>query len=200
MAAEVVVFGHSFIRRLERYSNGPNGWLNLGFDQSDLNLRFLGMSGGTLRRGRKCILSAPFLRKLDSYHPRVVFIQAGGNDLSSKDCCPYELARDLVSAAEYLITGHGVRHVIIGQLLRRFSARCPPDYNVKVVEVNDHAKRMVARSSACNNISFWHHRGFWRDTGVLLDADGTHPNSTGMRKYARSVRAAIGVTRKQGVF
>ena len=113
----------------------------------------------------------------------MVFLQIGGNDLSSVDCSVATLSSNIVSAAEYLICGHGVKHVVIGQLLPRFSARCRSDYNERVIDVNKMVEHKVARST--ESVSFWHHRGFWRDPTALLADDGVHVNDLGMVKYAK---------------
>ena len=198
MAAEIAIFGHSFICHLARYIHCTGGWPNMGFVSSAVRLSFLGLNGGTLHRGNRCILNRPNLARLDAIRPRVVFMQAGGNDLSSAECSPERLAAGILSAAEYLITGHGVHHVIIGQLLPRFSSRCRPDYNEKVTEVNNRVCKMAADSAL--NVTFWHHRGFFREPKSLIAGDGTHLNTHGMRKYARSVRAAIILAKKRGSF
>ena len=121
MTAEIVIVGHSFICHLAPYIDGTGGWPNMGFVSSAVRLRFLGLSDGTLRRRNRCILNRPNLARLDAIRPRVVFMQAGGYDLSSAECSPERLVAGILSAPEYRITGHGVHHVIIGQLLPRFS-------------------------------------------------------------------------------
>ena len=192
MAAEVVVFGHSFVNHLGRYAKS---WPNLGLDPARFHVSFLGVSDGKVCRGEKCVMNRWNLERLDAICQRLVFLQIGGNDLSSVDCSVATLSSNIVSAAEYLICGHGVKHVMIGQLLPRFSARCRSDYKERVIDVNKMVEHKVAMST--ESVSFWHQRGFWRNPTALLDDDGVHVNNLGMVKYTKNVRAAIGLAWKQ---
>ena len=194
MACRVLVLGHSFVWRLEHFSQSED-WLNLGFDVTDIDLRFIGIGGGTIRRGPKCIVNRDHLDAINVVQPHAVYLQIGGNDLSNKNCNPLSLLKDIMAYAEFLIQGYGVRHVIIGQLLPRFSQRCPSDYNQKVFSVNTDLVRLCSLS---DSVSFWHHRGFGKDTKMLIDGDGVHLNRKGLLKYAKSVRASIGITKARG--
>lgn len=191
-ARRVLILGHSFVRRLEDFSQSEEGWLNLGFDVTDIDLSFIGIGGGTIRRGTKCIVNKGHMDAINVIQPHAIYLQIGGNDLSNYDCKPATLSKDIMAYADFLLQGYGVQHVIIGQLLPRFSRRCPSDYNQKVIEVNSELIRLCSQSC---DVSFWHHRGFWKDTRLLIDRDGVHLNKRGLLKYAKSVRASIGISK-----
>ena len=186
MIRRVLVFGHSFIHRLESFTfkNCESGWFNLGLD---VQIEFLGLGGC---QGPKCVQKQEFMTIIESYKPTTFFLQVGGNDLSHENN-PNKLARDIISFADYVITCYDVHHVIIGQLLPRYSEKPEMNYNNKVVDVNKH---LAVLSADRNDITYWRHRGLWKDTQRLLLQDKVHLNTEGMHIYAKCVRAAVGST------
>ena len=81
MPRQVLVYGHSFIDRLDRFTSASkNGWLNLGLDGTELQSRCYGVPGGTVNAGPKSLQR--HTRIVESYMPDAVFLQIGGNDLS----------------------------------------------------------------------------------------------------------------------
>ncbi|CAC5376961.1 unnamed protein product [Mytilus coruscus] len=120
MVHRVLIFGHSFVHRLESflYENRAEGRYNLGFDGTKIQVEFAGLGGSTLRPGRKSIQKAEFMHVFHTFKPDSVLIQIGGNDLTSERK-PEKLARDIASFCDYIITVYGVSHVIVGQLLPR---------------------------------------------------------------------------------
>ena len=60
-----------------------------------------------------------------------LFLQIGGSNLSREDI-PEKLVRDIVAFFNYVITVYNIDHVIIGQLLPRYSERSGSNYNDKV--------------------------------------------------------------------
>lgn len=195
MVQKVLVFGHSFVHRLESftYENRSLGWYNLGFDGTEIQVEFMGIGGGTLRPGPKCIQREDYMQVFNSFNPQSVFLQIGGNDLSREDI-PEKLVRDIVAFSNYVITVYNVHHVIIGQLLPRYSERSGSNYNDKVYKVN---KQLKAALKNKNNITYWEHRGMWKDTANLMCPDLVHLNKSGMEIYAKSVRAAVGSDKRR---
>ena len=55
MVHRVLIFGHSFVHRLDSflYENRGLGWYNLGFDGTEIQVEFFGLGGGTLHPGLK---------------------------------------------------------------------------------------------------------------------------------------------------
>ena len=194
MALRVLILGHSFVRRLEEFSQSEPEWLNLGFDVTKIDVSFIGIGGGTIRGGTKCIINKGHMTAIHNIQPHIVYLQIGGNDLCDFDCKSLTLSQDIMSYAEFLLQGYGVQHVVVGQLLPRFSRRCPADYNYKVCQVNNELIKLCASAS---NVTFWHHRGFWNDAQSLIGNDGVHLNQRGLLKYSKSVRAGVGVTNKR---
>ena len=190
MVRRALVFGHSFVHRLESFvhDNSNRGWLNLGLDGTDVQVEFFGLGGGTLRPGPKCVQRQEFTDIIANYNPHCVFLQIGGNNLYAEPE-PHKLARDMIVFADYIINCYQVNHVVIGQLLPRYSGSSEVNYNSKVVEVNKTLRHNLQYRA---DITYWEHRGLWKNTPALLLRDKVHLNDEGMEKYAKSVRAAVG--------
>ncbi|XP_061187523.1 uncharacterized protein LOC133195650 [Saccostrea echinata] len=184
-AMNVFVIGHSYIRRLKEYCV-QKGTENLGLDPKQYHVTFRGKGGLKLS---KCDSRSEFLC-FDTV-PDVVFLQIGENDISTSTNSR-KLAMDIISVAQYLRDGVGVKLIIIGQLIRRMQFASCRDFNATVVEINLHVKQM---SDPLCGIHYWGHRGFWNDL-QYLGPDGVHLLCTPtedqpMRKYRRSVRNAV---------
>ncbi|XP_076070129.1 uncharacterized protein LOC143041880 isoform X1 [Mytilus galloprovincialis] len=145
MVHTVLIFGHSFVRRLNSflYRNREFGCYILGFDGTEIQVEFASLGGGTLRPGPKCIQKEHFMHIFHTFKPNTVFMQIGGNDLTQENY-PDKLARDIVSFADYVITVYGVSHVVIGQLLPRYSGSSGHDYNEKMPTQRSRVRRRVA--------------------------------------------------------
>ena len=197
----LMIMGHSFVRRLEDYTlNADEGYpdmFNLGFDGTKLQVYFIGQGGSILRKGQKSI------QKKVSYITNTtdcILLQIGGNDLSDPLCNASSLATDIMSFASFLTEAYtSVNHVIIGQLLRRYSKRNTADYNDNIIYIYGKCKinTLVENDP---NVSFWHHRGFWKNTKELMMEDGVHLNAYGMKQYAKSIQVAIGSGFKKNMF
>jgi len=125
----------------------------------------------------------PDLFDLSNSTVTIVYLQIGGNDLSTQSA--EKTATDIVSFANFL--SQDVRIIVIGQLLFRNPKKVGEHYNRKVTECNNCIQGLVQDQP---HLIFWHHRGFWKDQSHL-HADGTHLNQQGMIKYHRSVRTAV---------
>ena len=188
---QICLMGHSFVKRLEDYTlNSDEGYpemFNLGFDGTKLQMYYIGQGGSIVRKGHKSIQKkvSEITNATDC-----IFLQIGGNDLSDPLCTASSLATDILSFASFLTEAYtSVNQVIIRQFLRRYSKRNPVDYNDKVYAVNAKLNTLVENNP---NVSFWQHRGFWKNTQELMLKDGVHLNELGMKKYAKSVHVAIG--------
>jgi hypothetical protein len=102
------------------YDNRSLGWYNLGVDGTEIQVEFVGIGGGTLRPGPKCIRRENCMHIINSFNPHSIFLQIGGNDLSRKNI-PEKLVRYIIAFIDYVITAYNIGHVIIGQLLPRYS-------------------------------------------------------------------------------
>ncbi|OWF40665.1 hypothetical protein KP79_PYT09877 [Mizuhopecten yessoensis] len=104
--ANVVVIGHSFVKRLDRALEGS--WTNLGFhdDPTNIVVSFVGKSGGRLPD----VYVREVTDRLREQIADLVLLQIGGNDL---DCARIEDAKDsivnnLLSIVEWLASGLSV--------------------------------------------------------------------------------------------
>ncbi|XP_062593187.1 uncharacterized protein LOC134254668 [Saccostrea cucullata] len=180
----VVIIGHSFIRRLQDFIARNTENDNLRLYSHLFDVQFLSEGGLTVDR----MARGPKFTTFDP-PPQIVFLQIGGNDLDNTHLAAETLVRKIQSYVNYLVLGCGVRHVVIGQILRRNRRG---DYNSRVVEANCCLKNWA---SSLDNITFHHHHGFWKDLS-FLSADGVHircsrTDSSQMRKYLQSVKRAV---------
>jgi hypothetical protein len=67
------------------YDNRSLGWYNLGVDGSEIQVEFVGIGGDTIRPGPKCIRRENYMHIINSFNPRSIFLQIGGNDLSREN-------------------------------------------------------------------------------------------------------------------
>nr|XP_034307428.1 uncharacterized protein LOC117680629 isoform X4 [Crassostrea gigas] len=181
----VCVIGHSYIRRLRDYGMQTETD-NLNLDPEVFKVSFRGKGG--LRLNKRVFRSE--ILHFDSI-PDVVFLQIGENDIC-ENTNSEKLARDIISVGQYLRDGVGVKVVIIGQLIRRMQFASCQNFNVFVVQTNEHLKRFA---EPLGGIYFWGHRGFWKDFHYL-GPDGVHLLCTPaedqpMRKFRRSIRNAV---------
>ncbi|KAK6196336.1 hypothetical protein SNE40_001579 [Patella caerulea] len=201
MVLKVLVFGHSYVRRLENFcAENYLQWLNVGLDGTEIQVDFHGIGGGTVCNGAKSIKNHSQTSILNSNYYDCVFLQIGGNDLSSKNKStdPCKLAKDIFHFSNYLFYSFNVKHIIIGQLLSRSKLNCPTGYNDKIHVVNNKIRALTAD---VKHITFWTHRGFWQNPESLIcDKDGVHLNGSGMSKYAKSVHSAIAITHRRGFY
>jgi lysophospholipase L1-like esterase len=179
---KVCVIGHSYVARLRDYVNASQENRNLKLNSDTYSVEFRAQGGLTFSRLSRC-------PELLNFHspPDMCFVQMGGNDLCHRD--PETVCRDIISYAQYLKDGVGVRNVVVGQLLRRREWASRPDYNKDVITVN---KILKERTQELEGIHFWSHRGFWADLSHL-GRDGVHLNTstTHMKKYLHSIRIAV---------
>jgi lysophospholipase L1-like esterase len=86
MPRRVLVFGHSFVRKLEEFviENQYRGWFNLPFDFRDIEAQLFGISGSTVLTGPKSMQNTTNMNIISSYNPDTIYLQVGGNDI--KNC------------------------------------------------------------------------------------------------------------------
>ena len=182
--SEVVILGHSFVVKLQKYAHSE--WENLKLDPSQVKVHFNGIPGGTFTEFR----SKDFTKCLKASRIKYAICEIGGNDLDSKFRSETEVARSILSYAEFLHHGFGIEKVAVNQLLFRFKTRhiSVPDYNKRVIEVNK-AVKLAAKDASW--LTYWKHKGLKNSTTYPYNDDGVHLNAFGMTKYVRSVRGAV---------
>lgn len=183
----VVLFGHSFIRRLGRFADSCDKYYNLRLDNKEFNVSFRAQGGLTFKR----LFRNRETSRLVSFEstPDIIFLQIGGNDASSHNRSASQIAADIFSLALYFVEGLQIRSVIIGQLVPRCENATFEGYNKKITVINNLVQEKIEEEKLVN-IKFWHHRGFWTTTD-FLGFDGVHLNHFGIRRYFKSVRSSI---------
>ena len=183
MPSRVVVLGHSFVSRFQRFCN-EQGIFSLGLDSSCFDVEYLGYGGLSLMQKRRLHSQDSKLTGSD-----LVILDIGSNDLSTASYLPEQFALDLMSYASFLVIGLGVSRVAILQQLCR--ERLPfQDYNDHIVRSNNAVQTLVQTSDL--PVVFWKHRGMWNCHLSVLGSDGIHlSNDIGNPKYLRSLRDCV---------
>ena len=178
----VLLFGHSFIKRLGQFMENDNVCFNIPC----VNVYLKGYGGLKLKddsHGR--------LHKNDARFSRsdIVVLDIGSNDLCDPFYDPATFVRDYISYAQYLHFGLDVQCVVLCQLLPR---KTVPDqgYNDRVVHVNLLLEQELSRLS---QVHFWKHRaGLWNASEDIYTPDGVHLSvSSGIPRYLRSLRDCV---------
>ena len=104
MHKHVLIYGNSFVDRLDKFLNYPgNKWQNLCPDGTEIQVSFYGVPVGTLNPGPTSIQRQSDI--VISSCPDAIFFN------------PHTLTVNIMSFAHYLITVFNVNHVTVGQLL-----------------------------------------------------------------------------------
>ena len=186
----VLIFGHSFIRRLAEYAIRTFGiYHNLGLDYNIANVHFHGIGGLTAERARY-----EDLHTIARYRPDLIYIELGSNDLCNVNNRPetvgntiYEFINDLLGLNTNL------QGIVVGETIFREGRGIPrriPNYNNNVILLNQY-NRVVLNSENIPRTSVWRHRGLWNSRLATLNRDGVHLNELGMYRHYRSIRGAI---------
>jgi len=80
------------------------------------------------------------------------------------------------------LPGNHYDHIVYSIADNLHSESSGSKYNDKVNKVNQHLASLLKNLT---NITFWKHRGQWRDTASLLLPDKVHLNDVGMQVYAK---------------
>jgi hypothetical protein len=183
MPLKVLIFGHSFVRRLDEYLSASN-IINADLDQNDFHVSFFAMGGLTVNRAWQNI---EFIK---TALPDIVILNVGDNDLdnasftSSTDV--REAAVTVVEFANHLLTLN-VKVVFIIPAYHRSSPRlddyeqCLPYFNESIRTICKTLYRVV----------FWPHRNMTENWIKFISHDGIHYNNDGNARYLRCVKRAI---------
>lgn len=124
----VGVIGHSYVKRLERFSLQHPVYKNLCLNEDVYKICFRSL---TIRG----LANSPKLCTFTSV-PILCFLDIGGNDATTR--AALDIAQDIVAYVNYLVHGLGVVNVVIGKLLRRDPRKSPAGYNDEVLKINTH--------------------------------------------------------------
>ena len=185
---EILIFGHSFVRRLgEQCNRFTPSWRNLGLNTADFNVWFHSVSGATVPR-----LYHESSVVIDM-SPHTLILQIGGNDLNNPNVNPYHLAQQIIDLSTHLLSlCHSLSQVYICKLHFRHQGNSHRllrhNYNRDVSLVNN---RLVELQSRADCIIVWSHRGMCLNWQSQRLQDGIHLNKKGMQQYYRSIRGAV---------
>jgi len=175
----VVLLGHSYIRRLGEYTPGIPDGANLGL--SDIKVTYVCQGGMTLRSrgGNRWIRD--HLTEVTSSRPSVIVLHIGENDLGS------------LPASE-----------VVGKILQltwdlRRDNRCPV-YVTQLLAWPCHSPQTLLDVEEINTelLHTWPTPYFWRHLKSGLNSrspdmfEGVHLSLSGMEKYYQSIRTCIG--------
>ena len=186
-----VIVGHSFVSKLRNQFRDRNGTFpnpegnarKLRVDKSFRKLYIAGTPGGRI------LPEYDIPREIREYHPNVVVIDNGSNDLAN-GAPPLTVACKLVEVAKEIVRKFGADRVVLCASLKRGKARIPVNkFNENVVLFNTILKNFCEVEPA---ISFHQHQGFWSSPISSWSRDQLHPDTVaGFHKYKESIRRAV---------
>ena len=188
MPANIVIVGHSFVRRLGDYLRRTYGqYFNMGLDFDRAFVTFLHQGGLTAAGARR-----NFVDHIISLGPDIVYIELGSNDLCHPRLSPQDVGDCLQDLANDLIQ-RGVHFVMLGQVVMRADRAIPRatrSYNTKVRHFNAYMTDLFAPGTPLP-ARFWRHRGMTYAGRSILGPDGVHLNQLGHYRLFRSIRGAL---------
>ena len=183
----VLIYGHSFIRRLNDYLVRRSGsFHNLGLDYGLALTQWFGLGGLSFD---KALFQQMAVINLAS--PSILYVELGSNDL----CFTFMSAQQVFQYVQHFVNtlnNIGVPQVILGQVIERRGVGIPlatPTYNRKVIDFNNLVR--AAYSNPNGRAFYWRHRGLWNPRRNVLCRDGIHLNRRGQERLYRSIRGAI---------
>ena len=178
-APRVLVFGHSFVRRLKEFVERYSHDLSLDFGVPSINVFWHGIGGRTVRK----IVSFD-LHVVESFKPDIVILQLGTNDLTTLQATT--VGSELEDLVRLLHDNFGVKIVCVCQTIKRET--CGPAFRHKVGLLCRYLKVVL---EPLPYAIYWSHRGFWNTRQRIFCADGVHLNNLGHFKLYRSMRGAV---------
>ena len=210
------VVGHSHVKRINflRTSNrAVNEELLNTIAEDSLQLSFLGASGLKFKHifsraqniSREKQWFSIHFREILRFRPHAILLMLGDNDVMSHS--PEELAMRMCAFATHIQKKYGVKNIILGQILPRFSLTLDkPDpkvviYNKKALEINSLLKNEVKN---LENIFFQYHGfGFpgekkkgkstfsYDASRKFFRKDGVHLTCKGYMKIIKRIKNSI---------
>ena len=179
----IVLLGHSYISRLNSFMDADK-YQNLGLSTDQFKVTCIGLGGGTLRAGLKCMTQ--FLHKVMSLHPYIIYLHLGENDISLTSS---QISVLLLDFLHRLSSIPDLKFLILSQTLPfpTFSE----SQKANIIAVNSSSGEAL---KGMYHFTYWrHHGGFWhaKPGRSPYDRRGVHLNEDGMIKYWHSVKAAV---------
>lgn len=188
----VLVFGHSFIKRLEKKTQTDQHSLKCDFGLKQCKVTLKGYGGLNFglddhRKERKLYDIVDNLFRCHTFD--IVVCQLGGNDISG-NTSPEALKDAIVSLASYLRTNYSVTVFYVCSIFSRPKPRyiSAEDYETFRTQANT----LIEEYAKTNDIIvFWPHKRIFQSPHYLFTEDGIHLNETGTKKLYKSLRQAI---------
>ena len=179
---DVVIFGHSFVRRLREHSVEHKEF-NLRLDPGRFRLIFHGIGGMTLK-------SAPdHVDVVENLWPKSIILDLGANDLDHVSCPdPLVTASRIIQFAEDLRSrANSAKITVLMAYPRRTPRRV--DYNDDSVlrAYNTSLKSQAKKHPHIQVKPLNNMMENWQD---FVGLDGVHFNQAGMERYACNIRRA----------
>ena len=184
MLRKVLVFGHSFVHRLDTFLN-RQGIVNLRLDSTKFEVLLRGFGGLTLARAR-----AEYFSLIEQDQPTIIILVLGDNDVDkarnqNKDI--RLIAADLVQFAQDLLELDTTKIVYIVPAYHRLNPRMGT-YE-QALPVYNNTIRSICRP--LYHTVHWPHRNLSDNWRQYLVYDGIHFNDKGNIKFFRCIRSAI---------
>jgi len=192
----VLLVGHSYVRRLGEYMQSTYSAGNLGLDPHEVIVRWVGKGGACLRAGdpQRCFLSV--LGASLSPTPDTIYVHIGENDVSHLSC--ENITSAIMAIMQYIQAACSPFSVICSQL---FPFPVFSDYPVDIVmpinaslsaSISAHSLMGPGAEGGPTRLDYWKHEiGLWQPqpwqpfTDLFL-ADRVHLNPVGMQRYWKS--------------
>ena len=180
----VLIFGHSFVKRLQRD-------LSSNFDSRvDSNFKLQGTASVFLHGVGGCTVAK--LRSFDLHVveklvPDIIILEIGTNDLVDK--CPEVVGSEIKSLVCFLLGSYPVRVVCVCHVIPRgLSSDDAPSFAQRVEILQQYLDVVL---SLIPYVFCWRHKAFSHPAKDLYLADGVHVNPAGQYHLYRSYRGAI---------
>ena len=181
----VLILGHSFIanlRDLLEDPEKPHQWEDPTNCRGQVNVFFHGFSGGKVPSLTQSVNDGLFVH----YNPRIVIIQVGGNDCSSKTFSKDKFKTDVEALAAACHT-RGAAVLFMAVLKRSKPRYCEPDiYNERRAAANDVYRELAKQHAAI---------GYFRPVNVYHGgcegSDKVHFNEAGYTAMLRALRKGL---------
>ena len=186
--AQVLVFGHSFVRRLNQDLIKKIGqYHNLGIDYNLAQINWLGIGGMSTKQARMEQLIV-----IQHLKPDVVYIELGTLDLLEKR--PESVASEIHDLVLDILS-LDVKRVTVGQVIYRdesedLDSQETEEFNGRVYDCNHYLGEFLQPHFTPGS-RLWKHKGFWNSAYPLLMDDGLHLNTMGTYRLYRSIRGAV---------
>lgn len=187
MSVKVLIFGHSFVSRLQTNISSGNITINM---PPHIHVHCAGFSGLTL--------AAAFnhVDIIARHRPHILILELGTNDLANPSVSPHTLARDMALFAQFLVDTFQIQCVVINQVYFRaaHARRTRSNFNQYLERYHDALRSAV---TDLPNVSLNFHRNMQECWQAMLQHDGVHISShfplprSGMVRYFCSIKDAV---------